>query len=72
VGLRVQAPARSPAVLIFILTGVDVGALVGAAAYVGEAKSTATRTMKTNRIMHLFLLLRRAGRASGRGIVPGA
>ena len=50
-----QASARSPAVLMFILTGVDVGALVGAAAYVGEAKTTATQKIRTNRIAHLFL-----------------
>jgi hypothetical protein len=72
VGLRVQASARSPAVLIFILTGVDVGGLVGAAAYVSDAKTTVKKKIRTNRIVHLFLLLRRTGRAPGRGIVPGA
>jgi hypothetical protein len=53
---RVHAPARSPAVRIFILADVDVGALVGAAAWVGEAKTTATLKILTNRIVHLFLL----------------
>jgi hypothetical protein len=40
-GVTVQASARSPAVLILILTGAALGALVGAAACVDKVQTTA-------------------------------
>ncbi|MBV8070307.1 MAG: hypothetical protein JO270_10415 [Acidobacteriaceae bacterium] len=53
VGLMVQASARSLADLISTLTGVAPGALVGAAARVGEAQVTAKQTIRMNHIVHL-------------------
>jgi hypothetical protein len=54
VGLTVQASARSPAVLMLMLTGVALGALAGTAASVGKAHTIAKQKIGMNRIVPLL------------------
>jgi hypothetical protein len=54
VGLTVQASARSPAVLMLMLTGVALGASAGAAASVGKAHTIAKQQIGMNRIVPLL------------------